>query len=45
MKTKTIITAIHNGLLKQDLKGYKPKITKTDLTKKAQEAYRDLAKK
>ena len=45
MKTKTIITAIYDGLPKQDLKGYKPKITKTDLTKKAQEAYRDLAKK
>lgn len=45
MKAKTMITAIHNGLLKQDLKGYKPKITNHDLTKKAQEAYRDLAKK
>lgn len=45
MKTKTIITAIHNGLLKQDLNGYKPKITNHDLTEKAQQAYRDLAKK
>lgn len=43
MHPKTFTSFIHNKILTQDLKGYKPAIKSSDMTDYAKKTYRQIA--